>query len=493
MKQFLTDKSIFFSWQTLFLFLGYIGFRVFSYVLIDQLAIQAIVVFLLLMLFGYLYYKNPDWAWLMLLTELFLGGSGHFIEFFGLSVRSVLLIAFIILWTGHTISNKKHHKHLHIPHFLFYLLLIFGAYIGISMLIGSYNQHPWHQIAQDIVPFTFFFLLFPLYHLFEQEKTKEYLIRLLTVFIIGSAVFSLYTFILFSSGAEFIHGDYYGWFRDVLGGKITDMFTGFFRIVAPEHLLIVPATLLLGSLLMRKEQHHILWRILLGLCLLVITLNFSRTYFLALAIGFIVLLFKHKFVQWLVITVSSAAITVVLFSGIHFIASQGDSAGWELFGLRVASITQPELEASAHTRSALLSPILQQISQQPILGSGLGEAVLFTHPITLAPITTTQFDWGYLELLAEIGIIGTGLFLALIISVFILLIKKIRQASDYHDFYVGLLAGLSAFAIMTITTPAFFHVFGIFFLTLTLALVLKPDSILHNITTLLYRTFHKNS
>lgn len=492
MKQFLTDKTIFFRWQTIALLLTFIGLRCVSYATAEHAFVQAAIVFVLLMVFGVLYFKNPDWAWLMLLTEMFLGGSGHLLTFFSLSLRSVLFIAFIFLWLVHILTDKNHHKRLHIPHTLFYMLLAFGVYMLFSVSLGMFHDHALQNIVHDLVPFLFFFLVLPMYHLFHEEKTREYLMQLLVVFVIGSALFSLYTFILFAGGFEAIHGEYYSWFRDLAMGKVTDMFTGFYRIVTPEHLLLIPTTLILGSLLMRKERHHHLWRVLLGLSLLTLTLNLSRTYFLALFVGFIVLLYKHQFTKWFTVSVSSALLVFVLFTGIHYGASQGQSPGWDLFGLRFASIAEPQLEESAHTRSALLGPIASMFSASPIFGTGLGAMITFEHPVTRTMITTPHFDWGYFELATELGILGLLLYLAIIGYISVLLIKKIRDATDYHDVYVGLLASLVGYLVMTVTTPALFHVYGVFFVVILLAVVLRPNSMLDGVVRVLYRTFHRH-
>jgi hypothetical protein len=72
----------------------------------------------------------------------------------------------------------------------------------------------------------------------------------------------------------------------------------------------------------------------------------------------------------------------------------------------------------------------------------------------------------------------------------VLLIKKIKNIPDWHDFDVGLLAGIVAFLITNITVAAMFHVFGIFFLLFALSVALKYTSIFEQTTQLLYRIFN---
>jgi O-antigen ligase len=447
--------------------------------------------FIILMAFGIIYFKSIDMAWMIILGEFFLGGAGHFLEFFGLSLRSMLVFTFVALWVLHHASVKALRHMLHIRHRLFYLFIPFGIAITASVVLGIVHNHAFLNVIRDAIPFSFFILLLPFYYYVQKSTTQEYLIRLLLVFILGSALFSLFVFIVYSGGLGILQDTFYHWFRDVAMGKITNMGTGFFRIVTPEHLLIVPATLLISSLLIRDELHHKLWRIFLFLSLMILVLDFSRTYFLALAVGMICLKYKHSWKRWSIITATAMLLTLLIFTNISLLASGGKTLGLELFGVRFGSVLEPELEPSTYTRTALLPPIFDQIQEHPILGSGLGATISFYDPVRLQNIKTPQFDWGYLELYTELGLFGFVSFLAIIMMIIFELVIKIESLSDYHDFYVGILGGAIALLVMTLTSPALFHVLGIFYLVMTLTLAIKPVGIFDKILTYLYRTFHR--
>ena len=301
--KYLTNKSIFFNWQTLFLVLTYFAIRILSFKSAPHIYPQAVLVFIVLLIFATLYYKNQNLALYMLLGELFLGGAGHFFEFLGLSIRTILFSVFAVLWFIQTISNDKKEM-FNFPKKLYFLLIIFGIFLIFSAINGIYNNHGIKPVIQDIIPYGFFLLIFPLYHLFEKKENQDYLTRLISAFLIGSAVFSLFTFVLFSSGAEYLQSPYYKWFRDIAMGKITDMGYEFFRIVTPEHLLSVPLILLLSSFLMGKKPHHKIWWLLLILALLILILDFSRIYLLALGAGLLVLKYKHNWKKWFFVNFS---------------------------------------------------------------------------------------------------------------------------------------------------------------------------------------------
>lgn len=475
-EKYLTNRSIFFNWQTLLLILIYFTIRILSFGLAHHIFLQAVLIFVILMFFGAIYYKNQDWACYILLGELFLGGAGHFFEFLGLSIRTILFITFITLWFIQTISNSKREM-FDFPKKIYYLLIIFGIFLIFSAITGIYNNHGIKPVIQDILPYGFLALIFPFYHLFEKKQNQEYLARLLIVFLFGSAIFSLFTFVLFSSGAEYLQSPYYKWFRDVAMGKITDMGNGFFRIVTPEHLLSTPLILLLSSLLMRNEKRHKMWWVALIVALSILILDFSRIYLLALGVGLLILKYKHNWKNWLFVSFSVCFIIIALFGGINTIASRGQTFGLDLFLGRVKSLSQPKTEISSLTRMTLLAPIINMIKKHPIMGSGIGSKLIFIDPISNELIKTSHFDWGYLELWAELGALGAMAFLSIIFYAIISLIKKIKLILDFHDFYIGLLAGLISLLTMNTTAPILFHPLGIFYLVFVIAITSKPHSL----------------
>jgi len=491
-QSILTKESIFLDKQTLLLFVLFFVLRIGSFFLMGHSIIQGFLVFCIIMLFAVLYFKETHYGWYLLLGEFFLGGSGNFLEFFGLSIRTTLLITFLFLWLVQHIVQKKRRFRLRIDHKIGYALLAFSVFILISAWLGIRHGHGFHEVVADLIPFTYFALLLPFYHYFYKKETQEYFVRLLFVFLLGSAIFSLLTFFIYSSGLGVIHDAFYTWFRDVAMGKITDMGNGFFRIVTPEHLLVVPAVLMISSLIMRNEKHHNNWYAFLFMGLLILVFELSRTYLLALFVGLLVLKFKHKVKYWLKVCAMNGAIFLLLFVGTNLVASGFSDTGLGLLGVRFASIAQPALETSAYTRSQLLSPIWNLVLQHPILGNGLGASITFLSPTTYALVTTSQFDWGYFELFAEFGLLGSISLLVVLMLVAYELIQKIASLSDYHDFYVGLLAGFVSLLVMTVTAPVLFHVLGVFYFVLLLAIIMKPITIFDETLATLYRIFNRS-
>lgn len=487
----LKDSSIFFNYQTYALLGLFFVLRYVSYLVSGHTIFAAIIVFVLIMTLGISYYKNPEYAWMIILGEIFLGGSGHFFEFFGLSIRTTLILTFLLLWIFFSFLNPQKSKLLHLPHHLFklfiplFLIVLFAA--GVGLLRG--NEYAF--VIQDLVPFIFLFLLLPSFHLFESTRIQYYFVRLMLVFLIGSAFFALFTFVAFSTEIALLHDSFYQWFRDVAMGKITQITPFFYRIVLPEHLIITPGVLIIMSLLMRDEKHHPMWRILYLLGALILALNLSRAYLLGLFVGTLVLLYKHTFVRWLKEAVWAATMFMLLFVGVNLLFSSGTQLGLDILGLRASSLVDPSIEQSTLTRMALLPPIFELIYENPLRGNGLGATISYSDPVSNAYIETKHMDWGYLEMVVEFGLFGTLYFLLLVGCVLFEFYQKIYRSTDYHDFHVGIIAGFVSLLVINITTPALFHVFGIFYLIFITAFISKPLDVVNHLTIILYRVFNK--
>lgn len=82
-------------------------------------------------------------------------------------------------------------------------------------------------------------------------------------------------------------------------------------------------------------------------------------------------------------------------------------------------------------------------------------------PRTGLPTTTRHFDWGYLELWTELGILGIISYVLFIILTLKKLSPKMSQTKPLAS---GLWAGTAALLVMNITSPILFHVLGVSYL-----------------------------
>ncbi len=466
--------------------------RIFSYFfppatpLYSANLINTVVSLIVLLITIYLLFKKDECGWYIVALEIILGGAGGFSAIGQLSLRTCLLIASLSIYFTQKIRNKKYEIFKKNKTTSYFLFLIIGA-AGLSALRGYLQfHHDLHLVIADIIPYLFFLYYSPLCGLLKSERFKNMASNAIVAALFGNFIFILFTFAGFSSSIFVMQGGYYHWFRDVALGKITELPFHFYRIVINEHLLLVPVLLYSVSKIMLPRQGEVqseikgygdtkknrndklsLYLFISASLLIILSLNLTRVYLLALAVGMLILLNRTNWKRWFTVSFVSFFIFIFSFTSIHFLASRGQNLGWELFGLRIQSIVSPSLEESSLSRMLLLPKIIEKIKSAPLIGHGLGDTVTVYSPVAKQVITTSQFDWGYLEIIDELGTVGLLIWLLVI---FYLLIKIYQDSSSSKQFY---LASLIALLTINITSPALFHVLGIIWLTYLFA-VIKP-------------------
>lgn len=459
----------------------FLAIRAASFFLRHSPVLQGAIAIAMLAALVFVFFRNPKIAWWMVAGEFFLGGIGQFFELGGLALRTLLAGAFLLLWFTRSILKKRNTPYALCPKPYTLSIMTILASAVVAALLGLARMHPLRLVFADLLPFVFLLLIFPTREFLDREKDKSHLAILVKAFIAGSAVFSIFTLSVFSLGLSEIQSPYYKWFRDIGGGKITDVGNRFFRIVLPEHILLPPALLFMVANWMRRNsksasQHltvHIsqlttsvlLWPFILAA--IPFLLNVSRTFILAYVAGLLFLLLFFEFRAWWKPAVGSIAAMAILFGLIHIIASRGASLGLELFDARFYGILRPETEMSSAKRRAILPALAEKIKEYPLLGAGLGDTVAYRDPATGHIETTRHFEWGYLELWIKLGAMG---FLGFILLSGILLCRLFQtKQSEFFSPFASLLA-------MTAISPAMFHVAGIYLIAFLASLCFANTS-----------------
>lgn len=466
-------KSIF-TRQINFLVLGFCALRILSFFTYDSTRVNQIFAALFIGIFISICKRNLAAGWTVLVGEFLIDGAGHFFEFQTLILRTWFLGIFGLFWLWQKIKTKK----VSLPESSFTLksMLAVGLVLVWAALNGFLKDHSPLNIFQDAILYGFLLLLFPA--LEYKEKIRPWFTNFLQTYLIGSALFSLFSFFWYSSHLGILRDTYYHWYRNIVAGKITDLGYDFFRIVLSEHLFIVPILLVLTALLIQDVKNKKLW-FFTFLSAIILALNFSRIYFVALAAGMLILKFKHPLKQWFKVCTLVTITIFLTFSSLYFLASRGQSIGLELLGVRLSGTTLPQNETSGAIRLAILPDALRTIKTHLWLGSGLGATVTYIDPTTRESVTRTQFDWGYLEVLAELGIMGTTIFIFFLLGILFQLAKVAYKKTSVNNTEVpllrGLLAGAFSLFLINATTPALFQGFGIlYFVFLLLALPTSP-------------------
>lgn len=450
------------NWPQIFLLiLGFFAIRLLSFLFKNSQIGQDIFVWLNVLVLAVLFYKNKTLAWYYLLLEFILGGAGLFFQSFSLSLRTILTLEFLGLYflTDFKIFKKDFW---HINKNILFVFLIALLFLISSFYLGLKNNHSLLFIIQDLLPFIFFLLIIPAKEYFTHKKIYTHLLHLPLAFIAASSIWSIFNLLIFRVGLSVLHSDYYNWLRDFALAKITCLDTGFWRIVFPEHLLLIPTMIFLITLYIKTKDKLIL--IFLSLANIVLALNISRAYLLALLFALLILKYQTKFLTWFKITVITLAGFVLIFFIINLAVSQGKNFGLNILGLRLPGISQINTDPSANSRLQLLKPIWQNIQDSPTLGQGLGLNISFINDIGQS-IATRHFDWGYLEIWAKFGLA----FLLFFISLWLILIKNLLRQTKKQALALACVAALSAILISNIWAQTTLHILGIIFFSLSFA------------------------
>lgn len=455
------------TYPTYLLLLDYVLLRVFSFYFQPGDWMNTVLTLFFLSIVSALLIAKRKEGWYFVAFELILGGAGGFLSAFGLSLRTLLLITCALIFISQKIKRKqliplvKENKVVNI---------IFGLSIlsaGISAFIGFVNGHNLNLIFSDTLPYFFLFYYFPLKELLGNAEFIAFAKKMILVAIIGNALFILLTFIGYSSGILVMFDPYYHWYRDIGLGKITEMGGNFFRLVLNEQLLLAPILL---YWLYKTIKEKITWQniAVLSALLFVLGINFTRIYHLAIIFGALFLINKINWKKAFSIYILSTVIYLAIFCSTNLIISGGKDLGYNLLLGRAQSVIDPSAENSSLSRMMLLPKIWEKIQAHPIVGNGLGDTITVYSPIFKKEVTTPHYDWGYLEIIGEMGIIGILIWLALVY----LLFKQTKNNKLSLSLLVSVL-------VINLTSPALFHILGIILIVFLLS---NPDRIIDKST-----------
>ncbi len=432
--------------------------------------LESIIFIILFLVVIVLAIWKTEWAFLFLIFEFLTSHGGHLFEFKDISFRMAIFMAVIIIWLGKKIIHLEPilalRGKLGLSFAIFLILVVLGIWHG--LIKGNKSD----ILFGDAVNYSYVLLFLPLAELLQKKFFEKRVLEIVGGAIIGLAFFSLFSLFLFVNGIEYVHGPYgyYWWIREALTGKVTLMNYNFHRIATPVHLVVLPIFLVYLSFLLLKNQLKnkktvIFLAVLASLILLI---NFGRAYFLGILGGLFFLFLKTTFRRWLILVSLVLVVLVAELFLIFLLCSRGRAVGADVLVLRFGSIFEPTEELSGLTRTMRLGSIINLLLKNPILGTGLGTTIKYVDPLTNKSAITYNLDWGYLEMWLELGLIGFLGFLYFLIKIFINGWQKIQESVNNllrQRLIIGLIAGLFALVVATITGPYLFHGLGISFLT----------------------------
>lgn len=494
-------KSLFFGRATLVTFIGILLFEVLSFFAFLSPAIQGVGFVAVTIAALALSLWKLEYGLGIIFAELAVGSKGYLLsmEAFGftLSIRLALFLAVVIAWIVLVFRERR------VEFFRLAYWRWFAAFLAIlafGVANGMIRGNAVADIFFDGNAYLFLGLFPALLQGIRHRESLYRLIRVLTGAILAGAAKALVLLFLFSHDFTALMLVVYRWVRVTGVGEITRMDGNFHRVFFQSHIFDLLLLFLLLILLFafaerpRLRQYAALLRdrgtrpvVFLFLAVITITLlSWSRSFWLAAVLTGLVLYgwlwFKRKYryadLAHLSAALGLCLITTVVFLGL-VLNIPIDGQGWggtSLFDLAKSRATDIEDEPAAASRFLLLPKLLDRVKEHPLLGSGFGTTVTYTtedprfretHPD--GTYTTFAFEWGYLDMVTEVGVIGLAVF-ALFVWKMIQEGKRLASSSQNEmekRFATGLLFGIIALLFVHVTTPYLNHPLGISFLLLS--------------------------
>lgn len=476
-------------------FLSYLGY------LADP--INHVMFWILVIGMGLLTWWRLEYGLWVVLAELVIGSKGYIFSFpvshFQVSIRLAFFLILVALWLSKLIQTK-HWNQFKNPYTVAFILLILTFIYSAS--IGVLNHNSTSQIFLDANGYLFFGLFFVFISLLSNKQRVLQALEVMLAAVTTSVLKTFFLLFVFSHQLFPFITPMYRWVRFTGVGEITQLSNGFYRIFFQSHIYEVFAYFFLLILLCLVPFKPRAWGSWVPMairwmaCGSVIIITLSRSFWLALVCGLLVLTsVARRRWHWSWKKLMISGILFCLGSGIQLGALAiivniplPNTTGVSISSLvqdRTSNLTQEDAGAS---RFALLKPLLARIAEHPVWGRGFGTTVSYQSHDQRAIAssngglyTTFSFEWGYLDLWLKLGALGTFLF-----GIFIWTIlrrgweawKKTRTPVDEIVVFGTFLSTIVLLVVHS-TTPYLNHPLGIAWLMFAAATFLVFTSPKH--------------
>ena len=410
--------------------------------------------------------RYPSAALVVLMVELAIGSKGHLfaIELAGLSVslRMVLFSGCLIGWLLRRVLKNKTSVLPETIRWTIYLLFTILAW-AVGRGFGHFAPA---AVYLDVNGWLYWLLVFPIADGLRTRQQLEQLRSALLAATTWVAAETVVALIIFSNGLAVIGGSLYHWLRDSGLGEITHVSGTIFRVFIQSQLFVLVGFFLALGLIIfyeRQRQGTIALKTYcyVWLCSLAIVISQSRSFWIGLVVGVVLLLalgIWTKHLDWRRSTVTIALLAVLTIADVLLLnLFTRNFTGNPL----LERLTGLQTEAAASSRMNQLRPLSEAIRVQPMLGYGFGKELTYvsSDPRVLAKnpsglYTTSAFEWGYLDILLKIGLLGLGIYL-FFLTLALWPTKNLLSSTTATDEDKGVAAGLAAAAVAVLITNVF--------------------------------------
>ncbi len=453
---------------------------------------QFVAFSLLTLFFVLISMLSTDFALLIVLAELVVGGKGYLYHLevgpIDLSIRLAFFIVLLVVWLVKR-RYKKQSFFTSVAPYTGYLLTLAGMVI-IGFINGLLRGYSFATIFFDVNAYLYFLLAPVIFTSLEKSLQRR---RLYNLFFAGVLLIGVKSLIILGLFTHFGISDLlpvYKWIRDTGVGEIAHIFGNFYRVFFQSQIFgLVGFLIAFGILSIRllRSSHDDrggLYVIsLAGMTGILISL--SRSYWLGAAVS---LLLGALVLIHLRIGIRPGLTTTGLLLSLPLVA--GVIISWSLYfpypfpvGRGGADVLVRERfsrsQPAISSRSALFTPLIEHIKKHPVVGTGFGTPITYysSDPRIAkggrpAKFTTTAFEWGWLDVAIKMGLLGLVVYALFLKRLIQDCWVRLRAAKEEHAAVsFGLLLALVALGVTHLFSPYLNHPLGIGIVLLSAALL----------------------
>ncbi len=439
----------------------------------------AIVIVVSLAVFGLSVWRL-ELGLLVAFTELFVGSHGHLFSFEGFSIRMGIFVAVMLAWLVRLVLKRSKYRW---DDARMYPWMLLGLAVVVGGLIGYLRNNELMNVFNDMNGYFYALYLLPMLSIEWVALKKRQLLQVLAAGATWVMFETLALLYVFSHSSEVLEEILYTFFRDARIAELTRVSGDIFRVfLQSQFTVIIAFFVLVVALFLLWSRKQGRWIIFLGLTgsIATIIISMSRSFWVGvlagLVVGLIVVFSRKTFTfvpSWgklfarLGLLIITGVVGVGLLVGI-LAFPYPDSMGASGFGSFLSDRATDLDEAAARSRWNLVTPMLIEIKERPLVGSGFGTMVTFESddPRIVAQggkAHTYSFEWGWLDIWLKMGFLGILAFVW--IGVFyIMSLWNAGRDQENGWLAIGFLRATIALFVIHLFTPFLNHPIGLGYL-----------------------------
>jgi hypothetical protein len=419
-------------------------------------------------------------VWIVL-AELIVGSKGYLFVWplgnFNISIRLAIFGIVILAWLVHRI-RQRNWPFWQAKSFRSYLGLI--VYIIIGIILGIMYRNKPADIFYDANGYLYLGLLPVAFDALRTRASIANIFQVIWASIVAVGLKTLVLLFLFAGQFDFLV-QVYRWVRDTRVNEITLIAGNAYRIFSQSQVFGLFGffiALAVTTLIKPPWAQVRWWRFFLWISGTIVIISYSRSFWLALlatATIWLVYLWRRrdrtkktffKHVAYLMLILVGELVAILFIIRLpNLINLNRNTAS---FSSLVEDRLTNEEQAGLQSRWNLISPMTKKIIRQPVVGHGFGSTVTYQSNDPRIKLTnnggiytTYSFEWGYLDILLKLGLVGLFIYGYFVYRIFRLGQTALKYSPENKPLVIGLLLALSALILTHLTTPYLNHPLGL--------------------------------